>query len=393
MKKNAYISWTALVLISIMSASCSDNHDAPEMEPDSGSYITFAAPGLEYDGAGHTRARLAESFGEGGITSFMVWGYCVPYIINTETLNYESASGDWNTKSAMCAPNVFDNGMGGTTVNVSGGKTDYGTLKPWIVNNNDIDASYDYNYSFIAAANGVGGNSQGGFSMGRLSSSDHTPVLTFNMPFSGGNTGDALDRADIPDALVASTFDRTRLLGKVNLSFDHILTGIRFRVNNKTGRELVVTKLTFQGQFYRTATYNFATNRMITQTVPLETSSYSGTYTVFDGNQTVVNDGSALLGKTDENPEGNVLLLLPNPNSGAAEHPLGANKRIIVEYTVGGEPRNPFAIDILRLNYNPQPNTRHTANLTFVDDNIVLVFQADNQTNWENGSDNSIDIH
>lgn len=392
MNKKIYLFPAAALLAAIASSCSEDRPDNPGV-PDSAEYISFSSPAVSFDGEGRTRAASAAYFGDGGIGEFTVWGYCVPYLISSETLNYEGAAGDWNTKSALCAPTLFGTGYTGTTVKVSGARAEYTPLKEWIVNNGDLAASYNYTYSFIAAANGKGADGAGGFTMLAGTQNNHTPRLRFTMPFEDGNLDMPRDRGNISDALVASTFDRTRRMGKIDLDFSHILTGIRFRVNNKTGRELVVTSLTLSGQFYREAEFSFATDRMATATVPLSESSYSGTFTVFSGTQTVPDNGSSLLGKTEENPEGDMLLLLPNPAPGASEHPLGANKRITVKYTVGGEVRQPFNIDILRLNYNPRPNTRHTANLTFVDDNIVLVFQADNQTNWENGSDNNIDIH
>lgn len=393
MKKKIYL-FPAAALLAAIASSCSEELPDSPVSADSAECITFSSPAVSFDGISQTRATSASFFGDGGIGEFTVWGYCVPYLIqSSSTLNYEGAVGDWNTKSSLCAPVLFDTGYSGTTVKVSGTRAEYTPLKEWVVYNGDLAASYNYTYSFIAAANGKGADNEGGFTMLAGTQNNHTPRLRFTMPFQGGALTTALDRNNISDALVASTFDRTRRMGKIDLDFSHILTGIRFRVNNKTGRELVVTRLTLSGQFYREAEFSFATDRMATATVPLSESSYSGTFTVFTGTQTVPDNGSSLLGKTEENPEGDMLLLLPNTSPDASEHPLGANKRITVEYTVGGEARPPFNIDILRLNYNPRPNTRHTANLTFVDDNIVLVFQADNQTNWENGSDNNIDIH
>ncbi len=46
-----------------------------------------------------------------------------------------------------------------------------------------------------------------------------------------------------------------------------------------------------------------------------------------------------------------------------------------------------------RLTYKTTPAHRYTANLNFVGDKFVLIFMADNNENWESGSDNDITIN
>ena len=95
------------------------------------------------------------------------------------------------------------------------------------------------------------------------------------------------------------------------------------------------------------------------------------------------------------------LLLLPNPHATIDDSEneidnwaLGRQKQITIVYTIGGGADRTFTTDKdFRLSYIPDPNTLHTANFHFVGDDFVITFQADNNTMWENGSDNNLIIH
>lgn len=373
--------------------SCSDVELNPEQTD---RYISFGTPGLEFEG---TRASLVDGFGteEGKVSEFRVWGYCVPNRVGTNEDDPASASADWDTKSGHVKPDVF-NGM---TVGYSNGNMTYLPSKEWLTHGSDVSASYEYKYGFIAVANDNGS----GFTM---NSGPGVPELSFTMPFQ--KTDDyntALDRKAVPDALLASRFDQTRRMGKVNLNFEHILTGIRFRAVNSSGQLLTVRKVTLSGRFYRSGRFRFQTTKMTRSVESLESDYYSGTFTIFDGTQDIPDNQSQIIGKdlSNDNDLGNVLLLLPNPNGvppvgedlDPAVFSLGSNKVITIEYTLtdvsGNAVNYSGSTGKFSLRYVPQPNTLHTANLTFTGDRVIVLFEADNNTNWENGSDNNIEIN
>ena len=110
--------------------------------------------------------------------------------------------------------------------------------------------------------------------------------------------------------------------------------------------------------------------------------------------QTIPGESSQLMGYSIDNPDGTTLLLLPNPAANPTTDvlALGDNKTIIVNYTLNGEERE-WRYENFKLSYVPGANVRHTANLNFVGNEFTLIFQADNDLNWEDGSDNDIDIN
>lgn len=380
--------------------------DAPDNTSDAGEYITFGQPVLEVS---DSRSTLIDAFGdgEGQLNGFTVWGYCKPADAYGND-GKGDASALWNNKvNFITRADVFD----GIAVNVkSDGTTQYDSPKQWLDNNND-----SYTYSFIALAN-YGSVANIAHSI-KGSGNARYPELTFNMPFDKLNATNenqintALESSisdQVPDVLLASVFDRTRRMGKVPMAFQHMLTGVRFRAINKSGQELKIKKVTLSGRFYRTAYYSFETTTVRRRVDALEDNAYAGTFTVFNGNQTVIDGASAILGQpeTDINALGNVLLLLPNPdgrppvgdNDADAVYSLGDHKMINIEYTLTPKDGSESATKkgstgIFSLHYVPKPNTLHTANLTFTGDRVILLFQADNDTNWEFGSDNDIDIN
>ncbi|MDE6525596.1 MAG: hypothetical protein K2L66_08585 [Paramuribaculum sp.] len=380
--------------------------DEPANLSDPQEYISFGTPALS---GGPSRSTLVGEFGEsaGQVPSFRVWGYCMPTQVGGTDDDTEGAKSQWNVKVGHIGrADVMD----GVEVAVkSDGSTLYSSPKAWI--NADAQESYDYTYSFVAMANT--GSATVEHTISKVSGTQH-PRLCFEMPFantgSSTSTDAALDPDEVPDALMATVFDRTRRMGKVPMTFNHILTGVRFRAVNRSGQILRVKRVTLSGRFYRTGYYAFGSSTQREMWVDdLNTSSYSGAFTVFSGDQTVADETSAVLGVNPGDPAdalGSVLLLLPNPNGrppvgdndASAVYSLGDNKVITIQYTLtpagGAESAlKTGSTGTFSLHYVPSANTLHTANLTFTGDRVIVLFQADNNTNWESGSDNNIEIH
>jgi len=397
-----------LAIIGITAIASGCQSDAPADVNDPAEYISFGAPALS---ASDSRATLVDEFGQstGKVGGFKVWGYCVPTQVGGSSQDYGGASSPWSTKvSHVESADV----MNGVDVTVSDdGSTSYSDPKAWISLDSDPQASYDYTYSFVAMANTGSATVSHSIAGG---ANQRRPHIQFEMPF--GNTGNStstaasLDRTVVPDALMASMFDRTRRMGKVPLTFHHILTGVRFRAINRSGQTLRVKRVTLSGRFYRTAYYEFTSSTKRDMWVDeLNTSSYAGAFTAFEGDQTVADETSAILGVDPSDPTGslgNVLLLLPNPNGKPpvgendteAVYSLGDYKVITIQYTLtpkdGAESAEKTgSTGEFSLHYVPAPNTLHTANLTFTGDRVIVLFQADNDTNWEIGSNNNIDIN
>lgn len=384
-----------VALTAAVMSGCSDDSDNLTPVYDPADYITFGTPSFVLnggDGSAMSRSTLVDKFGDGGVTSFNVWGYCVPRTIDGNSDDWNAAYNvKWPQKSSYSTPDVFNNQV----VTVDGSMMSYTDPKQWKAKSNsiaDVETSYGYTYTFIACANG----GKGRFTMSPASGMG-VPVLKFEMPFRGGSLGDnptPLDHKLINDALIAAKFDHTRRNGKVDLVFSHILTGIRFRFHNHTSNDLTIRSLSFQGRFYRTGEFDFSGADAKRSVKTLSEDSFSGRFDLMTEPQTIPGESSQLMGYSIDNPDGTTLLLLPNPAANPTTDvlALGDNKTIIVNYTLNGEERE-WRYENFKLSYVPGANVRHTANLNFVGNEFTLIFQADNDLNWEDGSDNDIDIN
>lgn len=376
-------------------AACSDANDIPA--PDPQKYITFSVPTIafDYNETPFSRAELVDA-----IEEFKVWGYCIPSDLYGNP-NKNQATAVWDNKSEFFSkgPDVLD----GFTVKVVGSDTSYdkdnptGVISnpmPWYSGKDHLKAD-DYNYGFIA-----GSAAHGTFTMttSGIAASAH-PVLKFELPQTSNNINNELDYTLQPDVLIGTKFDQSNN-SKVELSFQHIMTGLRFRFHNQCtataddAKNLVIHRVTFSGEFYKTAEFSFAKETM-QGSVTGET--YAGTFVLLDKDQTITAGTSDLM-RHDGDPQGRSvkLLLLPNPNATlqTSDWALGRQKQITIEYSISGGAHRTFStVQNLHLSYIPDPNTLHTANFHFVGDEFVVTFQADNNTNWGNGSDSNLEIH
>lgn len=375
-------------------ASCTDtNSPSPFDNPTR--YISFGMPEINYDATVGdfaegpiSRSVLAES-----IEEFTVWGFCVPQGLDNKP-NEASATKPWVDKScffSVGADLANLNGEGGKKVILNGISTTYngGVLTEWNKNTSALS-------SFI----GVAGDVECKMAVADNSTDvakRHGPRLTVTLKTSGSSLTDPLDYTKQPDAMVAATFDRESSDGLVKLSFFHFMTGIRFKFNNFTEEKLVINEVTYAGNFFKEAVFDLTDD---TPVMSVSTdNTYSGKFTLLSEPQTIdgessdyVQTPSAYMGGDESSV---TLLLLPNPAGTTAddkEYTLGTEKEITIKYTVGNGPERTFTLQNLLLNYKPLPNTLHTANFNFVGDKFVVMFQADDKRNWENGSDNKVII-
>ncbi len=389
MKINRLIHISAGALLGLLATGCSEA-DEPGLTPSAEDYILFSRPWINPDATvgdfatGGSRASLATA-----VEEFDVWGYCVPRSVsNSNQLNQDAAPLDWNRKA-----NYFTAGSDVFTKNrvkVDGSFTDYKSsidLRSW---NSDEEARY----TFVGTS--VHDPSVATFTMEKssaTSTSPHGPQLTFTLGANGSALTSPLDYTKQPDALLAATFDHQKADGRVPMSFAHIMVGLRFKFHNFTDdKDLVITKVTFSGEFYKQVMVDFSSDK---PDFTVTGATYKGTFTLLDKPQTISASSADLMG-TDTHPV--TLLLLPNrhpvlnPDAGHdKELVLGNSKTISISYRIGDK-ENTYTLPNFELNYIPQENSLHTAHFNFVGDKFVVLFQADNNTQWADGSDTEVDI-
>lgn len=384
MKLHRFTYISAALLAGYMAAGCSEA-DEPAYKASPEEYILFNRPWIDPDATTSdfaSRAELTTS-----VEEFDVWGYCVPRSVsNTSQQNQAGAPLDWNKKSNFffAGADVFNK----TRVKTDGNFTDYKAsirLQQW---NEDEDARY----TFVATS--VTG---GTFTMANASASSsnaHGPLLTFTLPATGNDLATPLDYTAQPDALIAATFDHQKADGRVPVSFAHIMVGLRFKFHNHTdNKDLVVKKVTFAGEFYKETVIDFSTDNPDFTVDASKT--YKGTFTLLSSEQTILPGTADMMG-ADSHPV--TLLLLPNRHpvlNPDGQHDkelvLGNSKTITIDYRIGDK-ENTYTLSNFELNYIPQENSLHTAHFNFVGDEFVVMFQANNDTQWGSGSDTEVDI-
>lgn len=374
----------ASLAIGLLLSSCT-KPGVPGQYADTTRYITFGTPSIDLDatvgdfaGQPATRAGLTTS-----LDKFNVWGFCVARNISGNQ-NPNSAVLDWNQKSSFFTQGADLANLSNGEVTVSGDYTTYngGTLSKWNTNKEAL-------HSFIATAGNANYSMENAVA---TTGSARGPRLTITLNTTGSSLTTQLDYNLQPDLLVAARFDHKSTNGRVNLSFFHIMTGIRFKFHNHTSdKNLVIKRVTYAGKFYRQAVFDFTTDRPV-MTVPTD-QTYSGVFTLLNSDQGIAAGTADYMG--GDTPV--TLLLLPNPDGTLEddqEYTLGSDKEITIVYTIGDDGiERTFTHSKFLLNYLPQPNTLHTAHFNFVGDEFVVMFQADDQVNWENGSDNDVNIH
>ena len=115
--------------------------------------------------------------------------------------------------------------------------------------------------------------------------------------------------------MIAANFNHCQADGKVDMTFRHLLTGFRFRINNYDTDPLRIESLRLTGRFYRSSNFSFPTEA-VTQTTPeLASNQYNGNFSFVSAadNFEVAGGSAKLLGTAADGTDGTTLLLLTNP--------------------------------------------------------------------------------
>lgn len=380
----------ALPGLALLTGCAADGSEPPMPEPDPTQSIVFgqaAATGgidAQKQASKPSRSTLLNALPEGAQTR--VYGYCVPLSVS---LNADPASATlpWVQKANYSVPDVFpgndtsEGNITGTTLTVNNGRLKYdGTPKPWLTGSNlDADAA---NYTFISHYPAAGAFT---YSRHAVAANSRTgaPRFTFSMPAAA-----ASDHTAIPDAMVAAKFDHQKSDGQVHFTYRHILTALRFQINNYSAEELTLTSISLEGDFFNSAAFTFNTGEIVQTTAA---TTFHGNWDLTPtGGMTVASNSGRPLG---DGTRGTSVMLLPDPaitpSAGDDTDCLGSNKKLHVVYSIGTAQ---YTQDLdVKLLFKPSGGTSYALNLNFVGNEFVIFFQPTDL--WENGSDNGIVIN
>lgn len=380
----------ALPGLALLTGCSADGNEPPMPEPDPTQSIVFgqaaASGGIDSQKQASTpsRSTLLNALPEGA--QAVVYGYCVPLSVS---LNDDPASATlpWEQKANYSVPDVFpgsntsEGNIAGTTLTVNNGRLKYdGTPKPWLTGSNlNADGA---NYTFISHY-----PASGAFTYSRhavaANSRTGAPRFTFTMPAAA-----ASDHTAIPDAMVAAKFDHQKSDGQVHFTYRHILTALRFQINNYSAEELTLTSISLEGDFFNSAAFTFNTGEIVQTTAA---TTFHGNWDLTPtGGMTVASNSGRPLG---DGTRGTSVMLLPDPaitpSAGDDTDCLGSNKKLHVAYSIGA---TQYTQDLdVKLPFKPAGGTSYALNLNFVGNEFVIFFQPTDL--WENGSDNGIVIN
>lgn len=402
-KKRLYISVLSTLLL--LPACQQETFHSPDIPTDHADYIQFGTPTVTLNT--ETRSTTKDALTEGD--AFGVLGYCVPYQLGTNTLDYDAGESFWLTKYKLCAPLVFYNEA--VTVNADG-TCSYTNLKKWYVEGHGLGGeeisevsadAEEYRYTFFAYYPYESSDQAFTIQAPTDQITAGAPKFTFTMPQTSNDLTTQLDHADTPDAMFGVLYNRQKAGGNVSFEFSHMLTALGFEVNNFSEQVLKIHSITLSGQFFKQIELDFSqTGTLTAPTFP--NSYYTGTYTIFDetqnGNQPLTlavpeegNDRttSGLLPK-DANGQGEHILLISGkaPYFGPSANEANAVK-VNITYTFGHAARNTMSYTRPET-FIPKPGTKYTAQLNFVGDTFVLQFIVDNNEIWEDGASDNDDI-
>ena len=312
-------------------------------------------------------------------SSFGVIGYCVPYVLGTTTNNYSGASGLWSSKIQNSHPDIFYNQKveyaNGTCTYDSNSGVSGNQVKGWVTPpSGDSSDPSKYTYTFFAYyPYQSGNNNSSGWSVTTGASTLGAPTLRFIMPFTSNNASTSLNDNLIPDAMIASTYDRLRADGAVPVTFTHILTGVNIKVANFDDRQITINSVTLSGIFNKQVTFDFNNNS--TQ----YTGTYSGTFSFTDSGSYPIESGASV-----NLNGGKSILLLSDSDS-----KLGNNIILKISYSVGGI-KGPDESIPIPVDFKFVQGTNYTFTLNFVNGAITLLTESENQ--WEDGGDSNSTI-
>lgn len=371
-------------------------------------YITFSTPGISMDVQTKAGAYDFLDAVPAG-TSFGVLGYCLAYNPGTTEYNPNSGSSQWSLKRNLCPPNLFykqevEIGENGTC--------SYGPqLKRWYTDGTgndgiatELSGTEDFRYTFYAyypyKENGRTDGAESGFSITPDNAATAgAPVITYTMPLTGANeNSDLSNGANVPDAMLAVQQNVQKAGRSVDFNFSHIMTGLGFQINNFSqvaetveeaadeGVDLIIYSIKLQGTFHKSVTVD-----MTDAAAEISYSgTYSGTYTIFESEdgRTIPWQQDGSRGSITMEPETFLRLLPGNESSGyfgpTSDDPENPNPVLLVKYKLGD---NQPKIERLNRpgNFQPRSGVRYTAQINWVNNVFVLIMQADNGENWEDG--------
>lgn len=353
--------------------SCA-NEDMEWLSADPANYIMFGQPSV----SASTRAAL-QSFPDGG--QFQVLGYLKSYKftstgVDPTQFDDNSITTPWTTKGSVTPPSVWGSdavvNQTGTTVTYhQGGYCTYDNLTPW----NEVEnALYSFFYYYPASGSfSVSFDKIGGDGSDAIVG---IPTLAFTMPFTDGDVATERVMDNIPDAMYGFSENVTRSNGTVNPQFNHLLAGLKMRINNyNTMHNVTVTSLRVYGNGFRR---NMTLNNDFTTTVGSET--FGGSFQFVDDAVTVEKVENAVDATGNFYEIDKTLLLIPYTSSSGIY--FGEDIKVEISYSfVSGDKT---ATNDLAFGLNVEAGTIYTLQLNFVGDDLVLDFYAEQQ--WEDGN-------
>ena len=357
-----------VVILSVLAMAIFVACEKRDVTISSNEYILFSSPMIEVESEG--RSTFLEQLEPN--TSFGVMGYCVPFQPGTTNPDWAAGTRGWGNIQAYAHPDVFCQ----QKVNYDGAVCKYDNPKKWY-NTEEYPSAVNaenFRYTFFAYYP---------YDCFNVTPTDPntigSPKFVFSMPFQEGDNG-SLNDEQIQDAMLAVEYDHQRSQGNVIFNFSHILVGLGFQVNNYNENEdIVVTSVTLSGAFTRSMTIDFSKQPQDKGFYSCS-GTYSGTYTIFTGEEKVTPGSSWLVGDKH-------LLLLSDAVGGTY---FGTDVKIRIEYTYNGKKQ--YFETGRPSTFTPQAGTRYTAQLNFVGDTFVLNFVVDNNGYWEDGGDSDITI-
>lgn len=361
--------------------------------------ILFAVPTVQVNVDEGTRAVTPETLKKTSFVdddAFAVWGYCLPYIPGSTNFAYTSGTGAWETKRALSVPHIFYTSGNNFLNTVKVGEAQTGAIsRLWYksgkgldgTNNTNVGAdAANYLYTFFAyyPAGDTGFKVNGGaYTSGQLK-------VQYTMPYSGGTknnpTSIQLDGGTYVtnDVMLASVEDHKSSDGKVAFTFQHLLTGFSFQVNNFTaykddegnvqGKTLKVKKICLSGPFHKTVNIDFFNNFEATYS-----DTYWAKYIIYS------NDPGVEIPYNGENSQvlGNPLLLLSGDKDKVLSSSM-SDVELYVLYELGGKEDDISLRFIADNSFIPKAGTHYTIHLNWVGDSFVLLLPK-SQNSWDDG--------
>lgn len=421
-----------IILLSLFSCR---QEGIEEMYPQDNDCIQFTTPAIEVVQEEGTRGVTTETLKKTTLAngeSFAVWGYCVPNMVGSSTLDYNGATSSWLAKRALSLPNVFY--TSGTdflnTVTVGNAQTGSKERK-WYSSGKGLDGNTnasvgsnadDYLYTFFAYYP-VGDN---GFTInnGQYVAQNELNVQ-YTMPYSNGAIIDLSGSSYVTnDAMLGMVENHKRGNGKVQFTFSHLLCALNFQCNNFTeykdynelqngeptqkGENLFIKSIRLGGTFHKTLNMNLFESSSSNYSFA---DTYTAIYTIFsspegeciyfeetDGQETSAVLGNPLLLLCGTQVDGEDKYLGPSPyvdyDGGNTvlnvTNLQSTNKGIYLEVVYNYENSGTEITKILPLltpdrSFTPHVGVNYTMQLNWLGESFVLLIMPDGKGIWGDG--------